>query len=65
MGYDLEPLVTLETRRRTYQRAEAEQWLLVFEHDPNVVSGRLGHDGKGFALVQPQQRRLTWSATTW
>ena len=54
MGYDLEPLVTLETRRRTYQRAEAEGWLLVFEHDPKVVSGRLGHDGKGFALVQPQ-----------
>ena len=54
MGYDLEPLVTLETRRRTYQRAEAEGWLLLFEHDPKVVSGRLGHDGKGFALVQPQ-----------
>jgi len=54
MGYDLEPLVTLETRRRTYQRAETEGWLLVFEHDPKVVSGRLGHDGKGFALVQPQ-----------
>jgi len=54
MGYDLEPLVTLETRRRTYQRAEAEGWLLVFEHDPTVVSGRLGHDGKAFALVQPQ-----------
>jgi glyoxylase-like metal-dependent hydrolase (beta-lactamase superfamily II) len=54
MGYDLEPLVTLETRRRIYQRAEAEGWLLVFEHDPKVVSGRLGQDGKGFGLVQPQ-----------
>jgi glyoxylase-like metal-dependent hydrolase (beta-lactamase superfamily II) len=51
MGYDLEPLVTLETRRRLYRRAEAEQWLLVFEHDPKVVSGRLGKDGKGFGLV--------------
>jgi len=54
MGYDLEPLVTLETRRRLYQRAEAEQWLLVFEHDPKVVSGRLGRAGSGFGLVQPQ-----------
>jgi glyoxylase-like metal-dependent hydrolase (beta-lactamase superfamily II) len=52
MGYDVQPLVTLETRRRLYQRAEAEQWLLVFEHDPQVVSGRLGKDGKGFGLVQ-------------
>ncbi|HET9387708.1 MAG TPA: MBL fold metallo-hydrolase [Gemmatimonadales bacterium] len=54
MGYDLEPLVTLETRRRLYQRAEAEGWLIVFEHDPKVVSGRLGRDGKGIGLVQPQ-----------
>jgi glyoxylase-like metal-dependent hydrolase (beta-lactamase superfamily II) len=45
MGYDLEPLVTLETRRRLYQRAEAEQWLLIFEHDPVVISGRLGREG--------------------
>jgi glyoxylase-like metal-dependent hydrolase (beta-lactamase superfamily II) len=52
MGYDLQPLVTLESRRRLYQRAEAEQWLLVFEHDPHVVSGRLGREGKGFGLVQ-------------
>ncbi|MGE5801524.1 MAG: MBL fold metallo-hydrolase [Gemmatimonadota bacterium] len=54
MGYDLEPLVTLETRRRLYQRAEAEGWRIVFEHDPNVVSGRLGQDGRGFGLVEPQ-----------
>ena len=54
MGYDLEPLVTLETRRRLYQRAEAEGWRFVFEHDPKVVSGRLGQDGKGFGLVEPQ-----------
>jgi len=50
MGYDLEPLVTLETRRRLYQRAEAEQWLLIFEHDPVVISGRLGREG----LVEPR-----------
>ena len=53
MGYDLEPLVTLETRRRLYQRAEADQWLLVFEHDPAVVAGRLGKEGKGVGLVEP------------
>ena len=54
MGYDVQPLVTLETRRRLYQRIESEQWLLVFEHDPKVISGRLGRDGKGFGLVQQQ-----------
>jgi glyoxylase-like metal-dependent hydrolase (beta-lactamase superfamily II) len=53
MGYDLEPLVTLESRRALYRRAEAEGWLLVFEHDPVVVRGRLGSDGKGVGLVDP------------
>jgi glyoxylase-like metal-dependent hydrolase (beta-lactamase superfamily II) len=51
MGYDLEPLVTLESKRRLYQHAEGEGWLLVFEHDPAVVAGRLGREGKGFGLV--------------
>ncbi|HMG18847.1 MAG TPA: MBL fold metallo-hydrolase [Gemmatimonadales bacterium] len=53
MGYDLAPLVTLESRRRLYQRAEGEGWLLVFEHDPAVVAGRLGKDGKAYGLVEP------------
>jgi len=53
MGYDLEPLRTLETRKRIYQRAEAEGWLMVFEHDPTIAAGRLGRDGKGVALVEP------------
>jgi hypothetical protein len=54
MSYDLEPLVTLETRRRVYGRAADEGWLLWFEHDPAVVSGRLERDAKGFALVDPR-----------
>src|SRR5438046_2590852 len=53
MGYDLEPLVTLESKRRLYARAEGEGWLLFFEHDPAMVAGRLGRDGKAFALVDP------------
>ncbi|HYL55710.1 MAG TPA: MBL fold metallo-hydrolase [Gemmatimonadales bacterium] len=53
MGYDLEPLVTLESKRRLYGRAEAEGWLLFFEHDPEVATGRLARTGKGFGLVEP------------
>ncbi len=51
MGYDVEPLRTLETRRALYARALAERWRLVFQHDPTVVAGRLERDGNGFALV--------------
>jgi len=41
MGYDLEPLVTLESKRGLWTQAREEEWLLVFEHDPAVPWGRL------------------------
>lgn len=44
MGYDLEPLVTLESKRGLWSRALEEDWLLVFEHDPRVPWGRLDPD---------------------
>ncbi len=33
MGYDLEPLVTLATKKRVFPQAVREGWQLVFEHD--------------------------------
>lgn len=53
MGYDLEPLVTLESKRRLYRRAEAEGWVCMFEHDPVVAAGRLKREDKAFGLVEP------------
>jgi hypothetical protein len=41
MGYDVEPLVTLETKRRVLTRALKEDWLLVFEHDAHTAWGKL------------------------
>lgn len=41
MGYDLEPLVTLESKRELLERAKAEGWLLIFQHDAVVPWGRL------------------------
>jgi glyoxylase-like metal-dependent hydrolase (beta-lactamase superfamily II) len=50
MGYDVEPLVTLETKRRVLRRAMDERWLVIFEHDASVPWGRVTHDGKSYAL---------------
>jgi glyoxylase-like metal-dependent hydrolase (beta-lactamase superfamily II) len=50
MGYDVEPLVTLETKRRILARAHEERWLVIFEHDAETAWGRVGKDGKGYAL---------------
>lgn len=52
MGYDVEPLVTLESKRTLLADALAGDWLLVFEHDAHHGFGRVAHDGKGYALSQ-------------
>ncbi len=51
MGYDVEPLVTLESKRHLHAKAAAEGWLLIFEHDATNAWGRIEHDGKAYALV--------------
>lgn len=53
MGYDVEPLVTLETKRRLLRTAAEQEWLLIFEHDAVNPWGRVVHDGKGYAFQAP------------
>ena len=53
MGYDVEPLVTLETKRRILARALEEGWLVVFEHDAVTPWSRLVHDGKAYSAAPP------------
>ncbi|HXD47220.1 MAG TPA: MBL fold metallo-hydrolase [Gemmatimonadaceae bacterium] len=50
MGYDVEPLVTLETKRRILARAMAEEWLVVFEHDATTAWAYLTQDARGYAV---------------
>ena len=52
MGYDVEPLVTLESKRRILARAVEEEWLVVFEHDAAIAWGRVAHDGKAYGLLR-------------
>ena len=52
MGYDLEPLVTLESKRALLERAREEGWLLIFEHDPRVAWGRLDPQSDRPALLE-------------
>ena len=50
MGYDLEPLRTLESKRRLLEDAVQGGWRIVFEHDPEIASGVPVAEGKGIAL---------------
>ena len=47
MGYDLYPLQTLETKRWVLDRAFQENWLLIFEHDPQIQMGYVKKDIEG------------------
>lgn len=50
MGYDLEPLRTLESKRTFLQDAVAGGWRLIFEHDPGVASGLPVTEGNDVVL---------------
>jgi glyoxylase-like metal-dependent hydrolase (beta-lactamase superfamily II) len=52
MGYDVEPLVTLESKRGLLKRVEQENWTVIFEHDAVVPWGRVQFDGKAYSLRQ-------------
>jgi glyoxylase-like metal-dependent hydrolase (beta-lactamase superfamily II) len=53
MGYDVQPLVTLESKRGLLERARVEDWLLIFEHDPVVAWGRLAFEDRKPVLLPP------------
>src|SRR5829696_3806894 len=63
MGYDLEPLRTLESKRALLRDAERGGWRLIFEHDPAIASGLLVAEGKGFGLrdITPAGRAVATS----
>jgi glyoxylase-like metal-dependent hydrolase (beta-lactamase superfamily II) len=55
MGYDVEPLVTLESKRALWADAAAGNWLLVFEHDAETAWGRLVPAKRGFEVAAEPQ----------
>jgi len=48
MGYDLQPLVTLEEKKYLLKKASDEKWKLVLEHDPDTVMMTAVQTEKGF-----------------
>ena len=51
-AYDVEPLVTMETKRRWQAWALKRDALLCFPHDPQRPSGRLRQDERGRLRVE-------------
>ena len=53
MGYDLQPLLTLEEKRRLLLQAAEQDWIIVFEHDPLMAACKVKLGEKGVELREP------------
>ncbi|MCC2642757.1 MAG: uncharacterized protein K0S45_3170 [Nitrospira sp.] len=52
MGYDLDPVQTLDSKRWVLDQAFEENWLLLFEHDPLIQAGHVRKDAEGKYVLQ-------------
>lgn len=48
MGYDLQPLVTLEEKKKYLKLALEENWKLFFGHDPEIAFATVKQFGEGY-----------------
>ncbi|HSP89132.1 MAG TPA: MBL fold metallo-hydrolase [Ignavibacteriaceae bacterium] len=48
MAYDLQPLVTVEEKKKILTQAIDENWKIFFEHDPETAFATILKDEKGF-----------------
>jgi glyoxylase-like metal-dependent hydrolase (beta-lactamase superfamily II) len=54
MAYDLFPLETIESRKRFYEHAIPEKWLVVFTHDTKIPWAHVQRDDKGRFAPAPE-----------
>lgn len=52
MGYDIQPLVTVEEKKKYLKLAADENWMLYFGHDPDFALATVKHSEKG--IVQDE-----------
>jgi glyoxylase-like metal-dependent hydrolase (beta-lactamase superfamily II) len=52
MGYDLQPLVTVQEKKKYLKQAADENWFLYFGHDPDSALATVKHSEKG--IIQNQ-----------
>ena len=58
MGYDLYPMDTLAFKRGFLREAVEREYLILFEHDPEIAAGL--HPRTQWQVVQVETRACTW-----
>jgi glyoxylase-like metal-dependent hydrolase (beta-lactamase superfamily II) len=54
MAYDHFPLKTLEEKKKILARAADQDWILFFEHDPEITACRVSRDDRGRFEISEQ-----------
>lgn len=52
MGYDLQPLVTLQEKKEVLAKAVEEDWTLILQHDPSVPAVKVEKTDRGFKIKE-------------
>ena len=55
MGYDLQPLVTVEEKKKILEKVIEENWELFFEHDPETALASVEKNEKGFRVIDKKK----------
>jgi len=50
MGYDLQPMITIEEKKKILPAAIDENWKLFFEHDPEIIMATVMKSERGFSI---------------
>jgi glyoxylase-like metal-dependent hydrolase (beta-lactamase superfamily II) len=62
-AFDIFPITSIETKRRIRQQAFERNTLLVFQHDAQVVTGRMVEGARG-PEVRPEITEIAWEDST-
>jgi len=52
MGYDLQPLVTLQEKKEVLAKAVEEDWTLILQHDPVIPAVKVEKTDRGFKIKE-------------
>ena len=52
MSYDIQPMVTIQEKNDLLEKMFKKNWILFFEHDPNIQACTIDWDGKKYGIKE-------------
>ncbi len=52
MGYDINPMITIEEKKKYLTKAIDEDWKIIFGHDPENICASITKTEKGFFVKE-------------